>query len=103
MQRGIYKEGAEADRLRQEIQLAQTNPSRYRSSKSSMRSLSTLTSTPVDPLALQELRARRQAAMARVSMLQQERNRQLKRVEQLNESLKNLRVENHTRGNQIPF
>jgi len=44
------------------------------------------------------MRAKRQVALARVSMLQQERTRQLKSLEQLKETLKNLRVDNHTRG-----
>jgi hypothetical protein len=96
MQRAIYKEGAESERLKLEIQSVQSNPSRYRNK--SMRSISSLSASPTDLLALQEMRAKRQVALARVSMLQQERSRQLKSLEQLKETLKNLRVDNHTRG-----
>lgn len=79
--------------------MAQSNPSRYRFSKSSGRSIpAVLAAPPIDVMAVQELRAQRQAAMARVNMLQQERNRQTKCLEQLRETLKNLRVDNHTRG-----
>ncbi|EFX76963.1 hypothetical protein DAPPUDRAFT_321839 [Daphnia pulex] len=96
MQRAIYKEGAESERLKLEIQSVQSNPSRYRNK--SMRSISSLSASPTDLLALQEMRAKRQVALARVSMLQQERSRQLKSLEQLKETLKNLRVDNHTRA-----
>lgn len=96
MQRAIYKEGAESERLKLEIQSVQSNPSRYRNK--SMRSISSLSASPTDLFALQEMRAKRQVALARVSMLQQERSRQLKSLEQMKETLKNLRVENHTRG-----
>lgn len=99
MQRAIYKENAEAERLRQEIQLAQSNPTRYRNSRMSVRAVpAALASTPADLQALQELKARRQVALARVSMLQQERSRQSKSLEKLKETLKTLRVDNHTRG-----
>ncbi len=96
MQRAIYKEGAESERLKQEIQSVQSNPNRYRNK--SMRSIPSLAASPADLLALQQLRAKRQVALARVAMLQQEKNRQLKSLEQLKETLKNLRVDNHTRG-----
>lgn len=96
MQRAIYKEGAESERLKQEIQSVQSNPNRYRNK--SMRSIPSLAASPADLLALQQLRAKRQVALARVAMLQQEKNRQQKSLEQLKETLKNLRVDNHTRG-----
>lgn len=96
MQRAIYKEAAESERLKQEIQSVQSNPSRYRSK--TMRSIPTLAASPADLLALQQLKAKRQVALARVAMLQQEKSRQLKSLDQLKESLKNLRVDNHTRG-----
>ncbi|XP_057376336.1 UV radiation resistance-associated gene protein-like [Daphnia carinata] len=96
MQRAIYKEGTESERLKLEIQSVQSNPSRYRNK--TIRSIPSLTASPADLLALQQLRAKRQVALAKVSMLQQERNRQLKSLEQLKETLKNLRVDNHTKA-----
>lgn len=96
MQRAIYKETAEADRLKQEIQSVQSNPNRYRSK--SVRSIPVLSASPADLLALQELKAKRQILLAKVAMLQQERSKQLKSLDQLKETLKNLRVDNHTRG-----
>lgn len=99
MQRAIYKEAAESERLKQEIQSVQSNPGRYRSK--TMRSFPTLAASPADLLALQELKAKRQVALARVAMLQQEKARQLKSLDQLKETLKNLRVENHTRGKKF--
>ena len=97
MQRAIYKEGAESDRLRQEIQLVQSNPIRYRSK--SLRAVPSLISTsPGDQQLLQDLRAKRQVAIARVSLLIQERTKQSRNIDQLKETLKHLRVDNHTRG-----
>jgi len=97
MQRAIYKEGAESDRLRQEIQLVQSNPIRYRSK--SLRAVPSLISTsPGDQQLLQDLRAKRQVAIARVSLLIQERTKQSRNIDQLKETLKHLRVDNHTRA-----
>lgn len=96
MQRAIYKERSESERLKQEIQSIQSNPSRYRSK--SMRSIPSLSASPSDVLAVQEIKSKRQVALARVAMLQQEKIRQSKSLEQLKETLKNLRVDNHTRG-----
>lgn len=96
MQRAIYKEQSESERLRQEIQSVQSNPGRYRSK--SVRSIPVLAASSADLIALQQLKIKRQSALARVSMLQQERNRQLKSLEQLKETLKNIRVDHHTRG-----
>jgi len=97
MQRAIYKECAESDRLKQEIQLVQSNPVRFRSK--SLRSAPPLVSpSPGDQELLQDLRSRRQIAIARVSFLIQERSKQSRNVEQLKETLKNLRVDSNTRG-----
>ena len=54
--------------------------------------------TPEDRQLLMVLRTKRQAAVARVAMLQCEWGKQLRVVEQLKETLKNLRVDNHTRA-----
>jgi len=97
MQRAIYKEGGESDRLRQEIQLVQSNPLRFRS-KTSRSAPPLVSSSPGDQELLQDLRARRQIAIARVSLLVQERTKQSRLVDQLKEALKNLRVDNHSRA-----
>ena len=96
MQRAINKEGSEPERLKQEIQSVQSNPNRYRSK--TMRSIPSLTASPADLLVLHQLRANRKVALARVAMLQQEKSRQLKSLGQLKQTLKDLRVENHSRG-----
>ena len=44
------------------------------------------------------MRTKRQVAVSRVSMLNAEREKQVRCLEQLKEVLKNLRVENHTRS-----
>lgn len=97
MQRAIYKEIADSDRLRQEIQLVQSNPIRFRS-KALRTAPPLVSSSPGDQELLQDLRARRQVAVARVSLLIQERTKQSRSVEQLRETLKQLRIDNHTRG-----
>lgn len=95
LQRAIYKEAAESERLRQDIQAVQTNPYRYQRKS---RSLSTLATSTSDYAAIQEIQVKRQEILYIVNMLQHERNKQLKKVEQLKESLKNLKSENHARS-----
>ena len=90
--------------MQQEIQLVQSNPSRFRTGQSAnkrlslLSSLQSLVSTPDERQALLEMRTKRQVAVSRVSMLNAEREKQVRCLEQLKEVLKHLRVENHTRS-----
>ena len=95
MQRAIYKEAMDSDQLRQEILMVQSHPTRFR--RRSLRAVSSVTVSPGDQQLLQELRTKRQIAVARVSLLHQERGKQSRHLDQLKETLKNLRVDNHTR------
>lgn len=100
LQRAIYKEAVESERLRQDIQGVQTNPYRYQQRKS--RSLSNaLVTSPSDYAAIAEMQVKRQEILYTVNMLQQERNRQLKKVELFKETLKNLKSENHARSTKL--
>ena len=47
------------------------------------------------------MQVKRQEIVYTVNMLQQERNRQLKKVEALKETLKNLKLENHARSTSV--
>ena len=90
--------------MQQEIQLVQSNPSRFRTGQSANKRLTllsspqSLVSTQDERQALLEMRTKRQVAVSRVSMLNAEREKQVRCLEQLKEVLKNLRVENHTRS-----